>query len=128
MQFNEVKNGLEAGLRFGGLDESTAATLLWRGAQENLGYGEVVYREGQDLDQTFCLLLSGSVAITKGDTVVAELTEPQFFGEMAYFTNPQTRRATVTVSSMQAVLLKFYLTASELGSPRFATLKNYLSR
>src|SRR5436190_10480809 len=121
MEYNDVKDGLKAGLQCAGLDETTAATLLWRGEEQVIGHGEVIYTERQDLDQTFCLLLSGSVQIEKGGTVVTELSEPQFFGEMAYFTSPQTRRATVTVSSIHAVILKFYLTGSELASPRFGT-------
>jgi len=128
MEYNLVKYGLKAGLQSAGLDETTAATLLWRGEEMVLNRGEVIYTEGDDLDQTFCLLLSGTVGIEKNGSIVTELCEPQFFGEMAYFTSPRTRRATVAVSSIQATILKFYLTAAELGSPRFSTLKNYLSR
>jgi len=128
MEYNDVKNGLKAGLKFAGIDETTAAHLLWRGEEWTLGQGEIIYSEGEALDQTFCLLLAGSLQITKKQSVIAELVEPRFFGEMAYFASPRTRRATVTVSSMQAVILKVHLTASELASARFASLREYLSR
>ncbi len=128
MEYNDVKNGLKAGLKFAGPDEATAAHLFWRGEELTLDQGDVIYSEGEALDQTFCLLLAGSVQIRKKESVVAELAEHRFFGEMAYFTSPKTRGATVIVSSMQAVVLKVHLTANELASARFGSLRQYLSR
>jgi hypothetical protein len=128
MEFNDVKNGLKAGLKLAGLDETTAATLLWRGRVQTLSQGDIIYTEGEELDQTFCLLLSGTLQIRNQQAVTTELAESRFFGEMAYFSKTLTRRATVTVSSMQAVILKFHLTAADLASTRFARLRSYFSR
>jgi CRP-like cAMP-binding protein len=127
MEYHEVKNGLKAGLQFAGLDETTAATLLWRGEEQTLCHGEIIYAEGEELDQTFCLLLSGSLEVSHKESVVAGVAQSRFFGEMAYFANPKTRGATVTVSSSEAVILRFHLTTAELASPRFRTLRQYLS-
>src|SRR5215831_6236502 len=108
MEYNNVKNALKAALKFAGLDETTAAPLLWRGKEQTLNQGEIIYTEGAKLDQTFCLLLSGTLQIRNNQGIVTELAESRFFGEMAYFISSRTRRATVTVSSIQAVMLKFH--------------------
>ena len=88
----------------------------------------MIYAEGEKLDHTFCLLLSGWLAVEKAGNAVGEICEQQVFGEMAYFASARTRGATVRVGSMQAVILKFQLTEQQLNSPRFSALKNYLGR
>ena len=128
MEYNDVRQSLRASLELAGLDEACAGTLLWRGEEQTLEHGEVIYAEGESLDGTFCLLLSGELLVEKGGAIVGQMTDPQIFGEMAYFNRPQRRAATVTVGSMQAVILKIRLTIADLASARFASLRNHLSR
>jgi hypothetical protein len=128
MEYNEVKQRLIAGQELASLDEAAAAALFWRGEEQTLEEGAVIYAEDQRLDHTFCLLLSGYLLVEKGGDVVGELAEGQIFGEMAYFTSQHTRTATVRVGSSQAVVLKFRLTPGELGSARLSGLRNYLDR
>ena len=128
MEYNDVKQYLTGCPELAPLDEAAAAALFWRGQEQTFGLGDVVYAEGEKLDHTFCLLLSGWLVVEKAGNVVGEVSEHQIFGEMAYFVSPPTRSATVRVASMQAVILKFRLTEQELNSPRFSALKTYLSR
>src|SRR5205807_7955880 len=109
-----------------GLDELAAALLFWSAEQEALEGGTVIYAEGDKLDGTFCLLLAGSLVVEKGGVVIGEIAEQQIFGEMAYFTNPHSRTATVRVASPDALILKMQLAPAELSNAGLAALKRYL--
>jgi hypothetical protein len=126
LDYNEVREFLSRCPDLAGLDEISAAALFWRGEQQALSEGEVIYAEGARLDNTFCLLLAGDLIVEKGAMIIGGIWEQQIFGEMAYFTREQARTATVRVGSMEAVILKFQLTPAELSSPQFANLKRYL--
>jgi cyclic nucleotide-binding protein len=126
MQHNEIKQRFVECPELAGLDEIAAASLFWSGDQQTLEAGAVIYAEGDRLDGTFCLLLSGNLAVEKAGMVVGEVLERQIFGEMAYFTNPHSRTATVRVASPQALILKMQLAPAELGNARLTALKRYL--
>jgi hypothetical protein len=127
MEYNEVKECLIACPDLAGLDEACAAALFWRGLEHTLDAGSVVYAESEKLDGSFCLLLYGDLIVERAGEVLGAISERQIFGEMAYFTDQQTRNATVRVGSRLAVILKFHLTSHELASPQFAPLKRCLS-
>ena len=59
MEYNDVKQYLTGCPELAPLDEAAAAALFWRGQEQTFGLGDVVYAEGEKLDHTFCLLLSG---------------------------------------------------------------------
>lgn len=65
--------------------------------------GKVLVAEGE-IDDTFYILLSGKVAVTKGSRRIASLTRGECFGEMAYLSG-QSRAATV-VAETDCILLK----------------------
>ncbi len=127
MQYNEVKQCLMTCPDLAGLDDACVAALFWRSREITLEAGMVVYAESEKLDDSFCLVLSGDLIVERGGEIFGSILEKQIFGEMAYFTDQQTRNATVRVGSAQAVILKFHLTQGEMGSPRFASLKRCLS-
>jgi len=126
MEYSELKRILAECADLRGLDENASAALFWRGEECDLSEGEVIYVEGEKLDGTFCLLLSGDVIIEKAGEIIGGIWEPQIFGEMAYFTRQQTRTATVRVGSPQAVIVKFRLSPAELSSECFSRLRRYL--
>ena len=126
MEYSEVKRILAECPDLRGLDEGASTALFWRGEVSALGEGEVIYVEGEKLDGTFCLLLSGDVIIEKAGEIIGGIWEPQVFGEMAYFTRHQARTATVRVGSPEAVIVKFRLSPTELRSARFSTLRKCL--
>ena len=126
MDYKDVKQILRRCPDLAGLDEAATAALFWLGEQQTLREGEVIYAEGDKLDNTFCLLLSGDLIVEKAGTIIGGVWEHQVFGEMAYFTRERERTATLRVGSTQAVILKFQLAPTELGSARFSTLRRYL--
>jgi CRP-like cAMP-binding protein len=128
MEYNDVKEALARSPDLVGLDEASRASLFWRGSEEILTRGKVVYTEGTQLDDTFCLLLSGDLLVQHGPQMLGRVSQRQIFGEMAYFTAARSRSATVRVGSLQATLLKIHLTEEELSSPRFSSLKKYLGQ
>jgi serine/threonine-protein kinase len=65
--------------------------------------GRVVVAEG-DIDDTFYIILSGKVAVSKGKKIIASLTRGECFGEMSYLSG-QTRAATV-VAETDCILMK----------------------
>jgi CRP-like cAMP-binding protein len=127
MNFNEVRRKLETCQDLEGLDDAGKAFLLWRGQEQALRPNEKVYSEGTDLDDTFCLLLAGTILVEKDGQSVGEIAEGQIFGEMAYFSPHHQRSATIRAGTDEgAVVLKIQLTLIELGNPRFAALKHFL--
>ena len=63
MEYNDVKQYLTGCPELAPLDEAAAAALFWRGQEQTFGLGDVVYAEGEKLDHTFCLLLSGWLVV-----------------------------------------------------------------
>jgi cyclic nucleotide-binding protein len=128
MEYSDVKESVARCPDLVGLDEGSRASLFWRGDEETVRLGRVVYSEGTPLDDTFCLLLSGELLVQHGEELLGRIAGCQIFGEMAYFTASRSRSATVRVGSPQAIVLKIHLTEAELGSPRFSPLKKYLGQ
>ncbi len=126
MDYEEVKQILSRCPDLTGLDEAATAALFWLGEERTLREGEVIYAEGDKLDNTFCLLLSGDLIVEKAGVIIGGIWEHQIFGEMAYFTRERQRTATLRVGSTRAVILKFQLAPAELSSARFSTLRRYL--
>ena len=128
MEYNNIKQRINRCPDLSGLDESSAAALFWRGDEQVLDHGAVVYAEDAPLDHTFCLLLSGDLIVEKSGNIIGGIFEQELFGEMAYFTNQRIRTATVRVGSDRAVIMKFRLSPAELASERFAALRGCLAR
>jgi len=126
MEFTHVKEILIGSPDLAGLDEHAAAALFWLGEEFTLGEGDVIYAEGEKLDDTFCLLLSGDLIAEKAGAIIGTIAEHQIFGEMAYFTRERRRTATLRVTSIRAVILKFQLAPAALSSARFSTLRRCL--
>jgi Cyclic nucleotide-binding domain len=128
MEHNDVKQVLVTCSDLAGLDESSIALLLWRAQQLTLPAGTTIYAEGAPFDDTFCLLLSGSLSVDRDGVGLGDICDQKIFGEMAYFNTGHTRTATVRVNSPEVSILKFQLNAAELASPPFLDLKRYLGR
>ena len=95
MQYKDIKQSIALCPDLSVLDEASAAALFWRGEARTLQEGEVIYAEGEKLDHTFCLLVSGDLILEKSGHIIGGLFEQQIFGEMAYFNNQRSRTATV---------------------------------
>jgi len=126
MNYNDVKRALLQCPDLPGIDDASAVALFWLGEAQTLEEGTIIYAEGDKLDHTFCLLLSGDLIVEKGGTIIGGISEQQIFGEMAYLTNRRARTATVRVGSPQAAILKFQLAPGELDGPQFSGLRKCL--
>jgi hypothetical protein len=123
MEYNDFRNIVNESPELGRLDETSATSLFWRGEEETLAQGAIIYEEGAPLDFTFGLLLAGDLIVERHGAILGGIFERQIFGEMAYFTNERERTATIRVGSSQALLMRFTLTSEELSSPAFSSLR-----
>ncbi len=128
MDYATVKDQMRNCPELAGIDENLTALLFWRGEVQPLPAGEAIYSENTPLDDTFCLLLSGCLQVEKNGKTVGEISGPQVFGEMAYFTTSHARTATVRADSDAAEIFKIQLSQQELASPKFTPLRKYLGR
>jgi hypothetical protein len=127
MNYNDVKRILLECPSLAGLDEVSQAFLLRRGEEMVFDAGQIIYAEGAKLDNSFCVLLSGSVAIERSGRVVAESSHSHVFGDMAYFSEARERTATVRATSPETSVLRIRLASQSLDSPLFASLKKQLA-
>ncbi len=125
MEYNDVRQQFVACPAFGGLDEPSRALLFLKGKERPVANGEVIYAEGDTLDNGFYLVLSGTLTVEKNDKEVATLTEGQIFGEMAFVETHGIRSATVRATSNTGSLLRFEITPAELSGPPFRPLRSY---
>jgi hypothetical protein len=128
MQYNDVKQCLMDCPELKGLTHDSMAALFWRGQEQRIYKGDPIYLEDMHLDDTFCLLLSGTLQIERNGVAIGQIFAPQVFGEMAYFTASHSRTATVRAASPDTAILRIKLSTEELGSPQFANFKHFLGR
>ncbi|HUR46061.1 MAG TPA: cyclic nucleotide-binding domain-containing protein [Candidatus Saccharimonadales bacterium] len=126
MDPNQVQEIFRASPDLEGLDELSRGKLLLRGECRSFPPGKNIYTERASLDDSFCLLLSGTVLIERAWKVLAETSEHRIFGEMAYFTHRKERTATVRALTDPVVVLRFQLSVEELASRQFSELKKFL--
>jgi CRP-like cAMP-binding protein len=126
MEYSDVKKLMRGCPDFKGFDEGVISLLLWRGDEKRLQPAAIVYAEATQLDDTFCLLLSGDLVVEKSGHVVGQIAEGQLFGEMAYFVPLNRRTATVRAGARPATILQIQLTREELASAPFSSMKRQL--
>lgn len=80
----------------------------------DVGFGEVLIKEGR-ISREFFLILSGTVVVTRKGVTINTLGPGQFFGELAAV-DPAPRTATVTATSDLEVLI--------IGPREFATMRD----
>jgi CRP-like cAMP-binding protein len=80
---------------FAGFSDSQLARLVTSGAWKNIDPGTVLTRQGEQVKE-LVLLCNGNAIVKVDDTIVAQLSDGAFVGEMAFVTgNPAS--ATVVV-------------------------------
>jgi serine/threonine-protein kinase len=86
--------------------------------------GEIIVAEG-DIDDTFYIILDGSVKIRKNDKDIASIVAGECFGEMAYISG-QARTATV-LAETDCILIKISSTLMDKSSNEIQLLfyKNF---
>jgi CRP-like cAMP-binding protein len=126
MQFNEVKRIFNGCPDLVGLDENSRARLFWRGECQTFLSGANIYTENTPLDDSFGILLSGTLLIERSWKVLGQMKGNPLFGEMAYFTKLKERTATVRAGSAEVHILRFSLAGEELADSHFTSLKKFL--
>lgn len=125
MDYSAVKLAVQSCPELEGLDGGTLADLFWNATEKSVGRGRSVYKQGDVLDGSFCLLLSGTLNVSVDGVAVAQVAPPVLIGESAFATASHHRGATVQVSSDSATLLEFRPTEEMLAGPLknlFATI------
>jgi len=126
MNYNDMMQYINECPDLAGIGPALAENLFWRAEDERLAEGEVIYRRGARLDNTFAVLLSGELAVERASETVGTVNQHQVFGEMAYFSQFRARNATIRVSSGGAAILRFRVSPVELGSQGLYALRRRL--
>ncbi|MGZ4963394.1 MAG: hypothetical protein ACXWC8_12635 [Limisphaerales bacterium] len=100
-----------------GLDNAILAELFWIATEKNLGRGQCVYKQGELLDGSLCLLLAGKIRVIIDGVAVADVSPPILLGESAFATISHERGATLQVISDSATLLEFRPSEEMLAGP-----------
>lgn len=121
MNFNDVKRIFEACPEISALDAHAQGLLLSSATEIDLPKGTVLYREGDPVDGTFCLLLFGKLEVEQAGMIIGEVSEQEILGEVAFFSMTGTRSATVRSSSSVTALLKFDISRLSGGNSSMFT-------
>jgi CRP-like cAMP-binding protein len=121
LNFNEVKRIFEECPEIKALDQRIRADLFSRCTEQSLDNGAVLYAEGDPLNDTLYVLLSGSLSVEKGGSVLGIITEPQVIGEVAFFTTDAVRGATVRAASPNTAALRIDVDKDLQRDPAFAS-------
>ncbi|MFO1501585.1 MAG: cyclic nucleotide-binding domain-containing protein [Verrucomicrobiota bacterium] len=125
MDYDDVKQKFVSCPAFRGLDEVSRALLFWKGREKRVARDGVVYAQGNALDNSFYMVLSGELSAEQNGKPVGTITESQIFGEMAFLNPIGTRTATIRAASEICLLLRFEVSQGELAGPAFRPLKDY---
>ena len=124
MEYPAVKTALKKALP--GIADDALALLFWRGDELTFNQGDVVYREGSELDRTVAILLAGELSIVQGNETIAQISDPICFGEVGFFGTQKKRTATVRVSSHKATILRLEIDPEELKAGPLSELGKIL--
>jgi CRP-like cAMP-binding protein len=78
--------------------------LWWRGELRELTEGEVLYMQEDTDANTGCVLLEGTVAITRDNRDPIDVKAPEILGELMQFDEEAARTATVMATEPSVVL------------------------
>jgi CRP-like cAMP-binding protein len=126
MDFEAVRNAIVENQYLRELTDETQGMLLRYANLRKAEKGYAIYSEGDEIDDTFCLLLEGELSVRLGEEEIGKVEEWEIFGEVAFFTKTPMRSATVAVESGQAIWIKWKITREELEGGTFDDLKRVL--
>ena len=119
MDFSTMQKALRACNMFQGLDEGQLGLLAMNAEEREFGAEETVYRQGDDADGSFALIVSGKLeATTQQGYVLKTLDAGEIIGEVG--TISQQGKRTVTLKAVEpATLLQWKLQDIGNTSPSF---------
>jgi CRP-like cAMP-binding protein len=86
------------------LQHRIAMVLLWIGQHSHVSVGDDLFVEGDDDENTGCVLLSGEVDVLRSGAEPVRCPAPDLFGEMKQLEETAQRTATVQVVADGEVL------------------------
>lgn len=89
---------------FNGIDDSTVEEILANAARETFKSWETIMQQGDFPNSTGYIIETGSVDVSIDDSIKANLTEWDIFGEIALL-NEEPRSATVIATSDTTVIV-----------------------
>jgi len=105
MDVDSVKTALQLCELFTSLDGGDLDVLMENGEVKELPRGKILYMKGAKSDDTFCLVVSGSInVVAKDGHVVKEIGESELIGEVALSNPYQTRTVTVIAKEPTEIL------------------------
>ena len=109
MDFSIMQKALKDCNMFQGLDEGQLGLLAMNAEEREFGVEETVYRQGDDADGSFALIVSGKLeATTQQGYVLKTLSAGEIIGEVG--TISQQGKRTVTLKAVEpATLLQWKL-------------------
>jgi hypothetical protein len=107
MDYSVVKKAVLGCPELGGLEQDTLAKLFWMGAEKLFTPGTFVFRQGDDLNGAFYLLINGTINVWIDGALVAEVSEPTLIGEGAFTTVSHKRTASLQVGAGPVAMLEF---------------------
>jgi len=109
MDFSIVQKALKDCSLFQGMDEGQLGLLVMNAEAREFGTDETVYRQGDDADGSFALIVSGRLeATTQQGYVLKTLSAGEIIGEVG--TISQQGKRTVTLKAVEpATLLQWKL-------------------
>ncbi len=122
MDFGVIQKALKECALFRGMDDSQLGLLAMNAETRELGAEEIVYRQGDDADGSFALIVYGKVeAKTQQGYVLKTLGGGEIIGEVG--TISQQGKRTVTVKTVEpTALLQWKMDEIDKASP--SLLKN----
>jgi CRP-like cAMP-binding protein len=107
MDVDSVKTALQLCELFTSLDDSDLDVLMKNGEVKELPRGKILYMKGAKSDDTFCLIVSGSMNIVAKDGhVVKEIGESEVIGEVA-LSNPYKIRTVTVIAKEPTEILEW---------------------
>lgn len=101
--YSEITGKIKSSELFSALDEKTIQEFLDYGMVKRLQQGDKVVRE-KEPGNTMFFIIEGNFSVEKDGKVLAELTNGDFFGEMALLTGG--RRAATVISKSQGIVIE----------------------
>lgn len=105
MDVRVARKAIEECDLFGGLDQSQLGLLLMNADATRFSENELVFAKGQQADETFCLIISGSVNILSDDgDILHSLGQGEVLGEVGVVSPKHKRTVTVMAGETTDVL------------------------
>ena len=105
MDFEDARKAIQENEVFAGISESHLGFLLAKARSRRYAKGESVFVKGQGEAKTFCLIISGTMHVLRGNgQILRTLCRPEIIGEIGPISPRHQRTCDVTAGEEAEVL------------------------